>query len=80
MDPNDISIKNPQKKKEFAWMDSEDEEDGEEEDGRITWSGLTEDYIRVWTTGGTDIANDITQVRMISLDEGLVRAVVLGSP
>ena len=56
------------------------QEDGEEEDERITWSGLTEDYIRVWTTGGTDIANDITQVRMISLDEGLVRAVVLGSP
>ncbi len=56
------------------------QEAGEQEDGRITWSGLTEDYIRVWTTGGTNMANEITSVRVISLDEGFVRAVVLGSP
>jgi len=53
---------------------------GFEGGSQLMWSGLTEDYIRVKAAAGIDMENEITSVRMISLDEGGVRAEVLGSP
>lgn len=50
---------------------------GRKDGDECTWSGLTEDYIRVSAVGRPDLENEITSVRLLSADEDGVRALVL---
>ena len=49
-------------------------------DSTTTWSGLTDNYIRVSTDSSIDLSNTITPAKLISLDHDIVRAQVDLSP
>jgi threonylcarbamoyladenosine tRNA methylthiotransferase MtaB len=41
------------------------------------WNGLTDNYIRVWTTAPQNLANRITPARLVELSEQGIRGVLV---
>jgi len=45
--------------------------------GRMAWSGLTDNYLRVYTESGRDLSNQITGARLLQTGDGVLWAKVL---
>ena len=52
-------------------------EPGKGRDADEIWSGLTDNYLRVKTQSGRDLSNEITDARLVALDEEWVTAEVV---
>jgi len=67
-------------RRRFLWRTMEvlwERKERGREDGRRVWSGLTDNYIRVWAESEADLANTITPAKLVALAEDGMRGEIV---